>query len=55
MVDAFGVLIEMIDEYLVALGTQTLVDGDRARDQLLDLRTVCVAAMVPEVLPENVG
>ena len=38
--------IAMIDEFLVKLGTQSLVDGDLARDQLLELRS-SLSALVP--------
>ena len=42
--------ISMIDEFLKKLGTQSLVDGDIARDQLLELRS-SLSAMVPVELP----
>lgn len=35
------ILTVMIDEFLVELGTSGMVDGDRARNQLLDLRNAC--------------
>lgn len=40
--------IAMIDEFLKKLGTQSLVDGDLARDQLLELRTSLSALMPVE-------
>lgn len=34
-------LIRTLDEFLVELGTQRIIDGRKARDQLLDLRLMC--------------
>lgn len=34
-------ITDMIDKFLMELGTQSLIDGDKARDQLLDLRATC--------------
>ena len=31
-------MLELIDRWLVDVGTQKLVDGDKVRDMLLDLR-----------------
>jgi len=40
--------IAMIDEFLKKLGTQSLVDGDLARDQLLELRSSLTAMSTAE-------
>ena len=37
----FSLLTTMIDEFLKELGTSGMVDGDKARNQLLDLRSMC--------------
>jgi hypothetical protein len=37
------VLIHQIDVFLAELGTSGMVDGDKARDQLIDLRLMCTA------------
>ena len=53
----FQLLIRMIDECLIELGTASLVDGRQARDKLLDIRSI-VAAMVDEEdvpVPERIG
>lgn len=41
--DAF---IEIIDGFLTELGTTGLVDARKARDQLMDLRLMFMAALV---------
>lgn len=33
-------LIEVVDEFLLALGTSGIVDARKARDQLMDLRLI---------------
>lgn len=38
-VDIYKFTVEQIDKMLTELGTQSLIDGDKARDQLLDLRS----------------
>lgn len=40
---SYQILIRMIDDFLAALGTSGIVDGQKVRDQLLDLRTACTA------------
>lgn len=37
----FSLLTTMIDEFMKELGTSGMVDGDKARNQLLDLRSMC--------------
>lgn len=44
-------VITMIDEYLVQAGSQSLLDGDKVRDMLLDLRSMCNAMTIPEIVP----
>lgn len=36
------VLIHQIDAFLAELGTGGIVDGAKARDQLIDLRLLCM-------------
>jgi soluble cytochrome b562 len=44
------VLIQAIDEFLVALGTTEIVDAKKARDQLIDLRLMLMADLeAPDV------
>lgn len=49
----FTLVIRLIDEFLVETGTQSLLDADKVRDHLLDLRSVVAVMAVPE--PEVVG
>lgn len=37
------VLIHQIDVFLAELGTSEIIDGKKARNQLLDLRSLCTA------------
>jgi nitrate reductase assembly molybdenum cofactor insertion protein NarJ len=46
-------LTEMIDKFLAELGTQSIVDGDKARDQLLDLRSKCEALAFESIVNES--
>lgn len=39
----YAVLIYQIDVFLDALGTSGIVDGQKARDQLMDLRLMCMS------------
>lgn len=50
----FTLLVKFIDICLAELGTSSMVDGDKARDQLLDLRSIILAfsAGVTEPDPE---
>jgi hypothetical protein len=42
----------MIDEFLKELGTSGMVDGDKARNQLLDLRSMCNRLEFEDVVNE---
>lgn len=44
----------MVDEFLVECGTQSLINGDKVRDMLLDVRSMCNSLHIPEVVPDNV-
>jgi hypothetical protein len=46
------IVLRTIDEFLVELGTQSLIDGDKARDQLLDVRALVSVLGVEEVEEE---
>ena len=48
----FSLIVTMIDGFLVDLGTQSLIDGDKARDQLLDLRPLCQSMQFEEIVSE---
>lgn len=41
MICNYQILIRTLDEFLVDLGTSGIIDGRKARDQLLDLRLMC--------------
>lgn len=49
--DAF---IEVIDGFLTDLGTSGLVDARKARDQLMDLRLMFMAALAPIQVPDTI-
>lgn len=50
MIDSL-ILIEIIDGYLVELGTTSLVDARVARNQLMDLRLFCMASLtIPDTI-----
>lgn len=49
--DAF---ITIIDGFLANLGTSGLVDARKARDQLMDLRLMFMAALVPIHVPDTI-
>lgn len=44
------IIIRTIDEFLAELGTSTIVDARKARDQLIDLRLICMT-MEAEAVP----
>lgn len=46
-------MIEKVDEYLVATGSQSLLDADKIRDQFLDLRSFMSSLITPEVAPAD--
>lgn len=48
----FTLLVKFIDMCLAELGTQGLIDGDKARDQLLDLRSIILAFSAGVTEPE---
>lgn len=48
--NVWDLMTQMIDGWLVQCGTQTLIDGDKVRDMLLDLRSMCVANTLPEIV-----
>lgn len=47
----FKLVLRLIDEFLVETGTQSLLDADKVRDHLLDLRSV-VSTMVNDAATE---
>lgn len=49
----FALVIRLIDEFLVETGSQSLLDADKVRDHLLDLRSVVAVMGTPE--PEVIG
>ena len=49
----YQLLIRVIDEAMVELGTSGLIDGRKVRDILLDLRSMCVQ-YDEEVVPAEV-
>lgn len=58
----YAVMIHQIDTFLVELGTSGIVDARKARDQLMDLRLLCMSMeadpileIVPELVPEIVA
>lgn len=47
----YVVLIHQIDVYLSELGTSGIVDGAKARDQLMDLRLMCMTMEADRLVP----
>lgn len=47
----FIVLIHQIDIFLSELGTSGIVDGAKARDQLMDLRSMCMNMEAERLVP----
>lgn len=50
----YAVLIYQIDVFLAELGTTGLVDARKARDQLMDLRLMCMTMETENlIVPES--
>ena len=47
------VLVHQIDVFLAELGTSGIVDGDKARDQLIDLRLMCMSMEAESHVPTS--
>jgi len=47
-------IIRVIDTYLTELGTQSLIDGDKARDQLMDLRLMLMKDIEFPPVPDTI-
>lgn len=48
-----SIVVRFVDECLADLGTQGLIDGDKARDQLLDIRRLLTSTAVEETPDDN--
>lgn len=50
----YAILIHQIDLFLVELGTSTIVDARKARDQLIDLRLMCMNLGAEALIPLDI-
>jgi hypothetical protein len=47
----YTLLIHQIDVFLAELGTSGIVDGEKARNQLIDLRILCMSMEAESLVP----